>query len=109
MASYAVAADEVAAWSKSLGAGVVDTVTFTRSERGHGRGSGLGAVRVHLDSGTTAIHFTVDGSTPTVGGAKTYRVRGTVGDYAEVALPGHSSVVKLISSGAVTYSVEGTL
>lgn len=103
MASYTVNGNDIAVWGNSVAGGVVDTVTFTRD---------AGTVRVHLDAGTTAIHFTVDGSTPTVGGANTYRVRASAGDYAEVDVPGSGgpgSVVKLISSGAVTYSVEGSV
>lgn len=100
MASYSVASGEVAAYSKTLVASTVDTVTFTDDRF---------QIRVHNDTGTAAIHFTVDGSTPTVNGATTYRVPAFAGAYAEVTTQGGSGteVVKLISSGTPTYSVVG--
>ncbi len=109
MADFGVAADEVAVWGKALAANQVDAVTLTRAERAAGRGPGGGGVRVHLDAGTTPIWFTVDGSAPAVNGARSYRVRGTAGDFAEVSVPSTGAVVRLTSAGAVTYSVESTL
>lgn len=102
MASYSIAAGEIAAYGKTLVASTVDTVTFTSSDRE--------MVRVYNDTGTAVIHFTVDGSTPTVNGATTYRVPAVAGAYtsAEVRTAG-ATVVKLISSGTPTYSVEGSL
>lgn len=110
MADYAVAADEVGAWEKALGAGTTDTVTLTRSERGAGRGAGGGGVRVHLDAGTTALWVTLDGSAPADKGAKSYRVRPVARDYIDLDVPPGvtSVVVKVFSTGAVTYSVEGS-
>lgn len=102
MASHTVSGTDKAVWEKALAAATVDTVTFSRD---------AGSVRVYLDAGTTAIYFTVDGSVPAVGGNSAYRVRATAGEWTEVDVPGSTgpgSVVKLISSGACTYSVEGS-
>jgi len=102
VASYAVAVStgERAAWGKVAVASTVDTVTFDRD---------LFAVRVTNDTGAAAIYFTVDGSTPTVGGAGTYRVPAVAGATADVTTQGGASTdaVKLISVGTPTYSVEG--
>lgn len=103
MADYTVTGTDKAAWAKALAAATVDTVTFDRH---------AGVIRVHLDAGTTAVFFTTDGTAPTVNGAHTYRVRGTAGDWTEVPVTGEARrtglAVKLISSGAVTYSVEAS-
>jgi hypothetical protein len=102
VASYTIAAGEIAAYGKALAASTVDTVTFTASDRN--------SVRVYNDTGTAAIHFTTDGTTPTVNGANTYRVPASAGAYLTVeVLGGGATVVKLISSGTPTYSVEGSL
>jgi hypothetical protein len=102
MAAYSIAAGEVAAYAKVLVASTVDTVTFTASDRAR--------VRVYNDTGTAAIFFTVDGSTPTVNGANTYRVPASGGAYMDVeVLTGSATVVKLISSGTPVYSVEGSI
>ena len=101
MASYSVAAGEIAAYGKVLIASTVDTVTFANDR---------GTVRVTNDTGTAAIFFTVDGSTPTVNGAATYRVPASVGASASVGSgSGATKTVKLISSGTPTYSVEGSV
>jgi hypothetical protein len=100
MASYAVASGEVAAYGKTLVASTVDTVTFTGVDKN--------TVRVHNDNGSASIFYTVDGSTPTVNGAATYRVPAVAGAYSEVDVPtSGQTVVKLISSGTPTYSVVG--
>lgn len=102
MASYPVAADELAAYGKVAVATQIDTVTFDRE---------CGSVRVTNDTGVAAIFFTVDGSDPAVNGAKSYRVPALAGAYTDVEVPGSDgpdTIVKLISAGAVTYSVEGS-
>jgi hypothetical protein len=100
MASYSVASGEVAAYAKTLAASTVDTVTFTDDRF---------AVRVHNDTGSAAIFFTTDGSTPTVNGANCWRVPAVAGAFAEVTTQGGTAtdVVKLISVGTPTYSVVG--
>lgn len=97
MASYSVAAGEIAAYNKTAVAATVDTITFADDR---------GTVRVYNDSGTAAIFFTVDGTTPTVNGATCYRVAATVGGWTDVAA-GATKTVKVISSGTPVYSVEG--
>lgn len=56
-------------------------------------------------SQTGEIYFTVDGSTPTVGGSDCYACLGSraVASASATAAP----VVKLISSGALAYTVTG--
>lgn len=99
MAAYTIASDDRAAWGKSLAAGATDTATVNRD---------VASVRVYLDSGTTALWFTTDGSEPVANGGKCYRVRGTAGEYMDVDNPpgGVTSTIKVFSSGAVTYSIE---
>lgn len=91
---------EFAVYGVTLVASTVDTVNFDQNRD---------QIRVHNDSGTAAIHFTVDGSTPTAGGKKTFRVPAFAGAYLDVSVPGGAGteVVKLISSGTPTYSVVG--
>ena len=103
MASYSVTGGQRAAYGKTPVASVVDTVAFDRR---------LDTVRVVNDTGTAAIFVTVDRTTPTVDGAGTYRVRAIAGDYVDIQvdnadLDAAPTVVKLISSGTPTYSVEG--
>jgi hypothetical protein len=58
-------------------------------------------------SGATAIYYTVDGSAPTVGGVNTRVVPAAAGARDRVNIsPDATGVVKLISSGTPTYSVE---
>lgn len=98
MTAYAIAEDEVAAWSKTLAAATVDTVTFTDRH--------VATVRVYRESGA-AIFFTTDGTVPTVNGAHCHRVPADL-PYVDVDVDtGGATVVKLISSGTPTYSVEG--
>jgi hypothetical protein len=103
MASYSIAASEIAAYAKVLVASTVDTITFTASDRIK--------VRVTNDTGTAALFFTTDGVTdPTVNGAACERVPASAGAYVEVDIAtGTATVVKVISSGTPTYSVQGWL
>lgn len=101
MASYSVAAAERGAYGKTLVASTVDTVTFADDR-----------ARIEVVSdGTAAIYFTVNGTTPTVGGAATYEIPAGSAAVREVAVDFGSrdqaggSVVKLISSGTPKYSV----
>lgn len=96
MASYAVTADQAGAWEKTLVAATVDTVTF---------GDDLRNVTI-INEGTTGIYFTVDGSTPTVGGAASLYAPPTSTTSVASAIGG-GTVVKLISSGTPKYSVSG--
>lgn len=63
-------------------------------------------VIVHFVSGTGPIYFTVDGSTPTVGGDDTFIVHSNVPARAVRVPTSDSVVVKLISASADGYSVE---
>lgn len=90
-------AGEIAAHAVTLTAATVDTVTFTTD---------FDHVEVCiLVTGGAPTYFTVDGSTPTVGGKHCYVLPDAVGSY-EVEVPtAGNTVVKLISAGTPTYSV----
>lgn len=101
MADYAVGAAELAAHDKTLVASTVDTVTFARD---------CAEVEVLSMNGAAALYFTVDGSAPTVAGANTHLVTAAAGAGKRVPVRGAgATVVKLISAGATSYSVEGSL
>lgn len=89
----------------ALAASTVDTVNFPTY---------VGRVRVWNFTGASAISFTVDGSTPTVGGAATHSLPAAIG-YKEVNVPAVRSTstqalaatsVKLISAATPSYNVE---
>lgn len=95
MTAYAVAAGKVAVHDKALVAATADTVFFADDPA---------YVEVVTD-GTAAIYVTVDASAPTVSGDNTYKVPAVAGRYPiRHWRPG--GVVKLISSGTPTYSVQ---
>lgn len=84
------------AQSGTLTAGQAATVTITDA---------YPSVLVINRSGTGAIWVTLDGSTPTVAGANCYPVLGSRSFGID---PGsRPTVVKLISSAALDYTVEG--
>jgi hypothetical protein len=99
MASYEVATGLVGVHDKSLTANTVDTVTFADV---------IGEVEVTNVSGTAKIFFTVDGSTPTVGGADTFELGAAAGASKTIRLRTKGSVFKLISSGTPEYSLTKT-
>lgn len=103
MATSTVAADERGAYSKTLTASTVDTVTVTKRA---GQADYSTRVEVTNLDGAAAIYFTVDGSAPTVGGAKTFELPAAVGS-REISTDavGSDAVVKLISVGTPKYSV----
>lgn len=103
MASYEIATDETAEWGKVVGAATVDTITITRNRE---------EIRVTKeDSGTDELWVTFDGSTPAANGPKSHRIRGV--QYAAIVhRPRGGSgtdVVKVISAGTPTYSVEASI
>jgi Chitobiase/beta-hexosaminidase C-terminal domain len=101
MASHSVAAGEIGVHAKTLAAATVDTVTFDRD---------CDSVEVENETGAGVIYFTVDGSTPTVAGANTYRVSDIKGMALQVPVySAGDTVVKLIGSAETVYSVTGSL
>ncbi len=59
--------------------------------------------------GAAAVYFTVDGTTPTVGGDGCLVLPAAIGALpVEFAYGGSAPVVKFISKGAVQVSVRGT-
>lgn len=97
MTTTAVARNERAAWDKVLVAATVDTVTFVNDPD---------VVRITNETGTAIIYITTDGTDPTVGGAKCYRVPATAGASIDIQSDQDLTTVKLISAGTPTYSVE---
>lgn len=98
MASYQVAASGYSSQDNTLTASTVDTVMFLASAL---------SVEVMAD-GTAAVYVTVDGSTPTVSGANTFKLP-PVGSWTALVLsvPTEGApVVKLISAGTPVYSVS---
>jgi hypothetical protein len=84
----------------TLVAATVTTVTFSADA------DTIDTVEVINRSGSAEIFFTVDGTTPTVAGNDCEILPAAVGA-VEVGVPGRAStVVKLISAGAPTYSVR---
>lgn len=109
MAAYTVTVGQIGAHAKVLGAGVVDTVTFSIGATGTPGWANVPQVVEVLSDGIADIYVTVDGSTPTVAGGNTHRVSAA---HQSLQIPvddGNAEdavVVKLISSGAPTYSVS---
>lgn len=97
MANYSVASGDHAVHDKTLAAGTVDTVQFADDCR---------KVEI-VSNGTASLYVTVDGSTPTVSGPKTYIMPagGPMARVIESPDP-KATVVQLISAGTPTYSVS---
>lgn len=74
-------------------------------------GAAMYEVEVLSLDGSAVIYFTVDGSTPTVGGSGTYVIPAVVGERTvqtrRAVGRGATTVVKLISAGTPTVSVSG--
>lgn len=88
------------AYHGTLTASAVDTVTLSRAGA---------AVKIINRGGTNEIYYTLDGTAPTVGGDDCFVVPNQAGaSDTRVNTQGASNtcVVKLISSGAMTYSVQ---
>jgi hypothetical protein len=99
MATYTVSAGTVGVYVKTLVASTVDTVTFTDD---------ISGIELGTSDGSAAIYFTVDGSTPTVGGANCYMIPAAANAYRTIfdsSFAQVGNVVKLISSGTPTYWV----
>jgi hypothetical protein len=96
MASYTVAAGKTGKHRKTLVAATVDTVTFTDA---------LDYVEVYSD-GRAELFFTADGTTPVLDDDGCHRLPAGV-EKARVVVPASgATVVKLISDGTPTYSVQ---
>lgn len=98
MTAYAVAADQKGA-HHVLAAATVDTVTFAADH---------GEIEVLSRDGAAEIYFTVDGSTPTVGGTNCFVQPAGVGSTIVAVRARGGTVVKLISAGTPAYSVCST-
>lgn len=96
MATHTVAAGAIGTAAFTLTADTVDTVTFT--------GTSLDVVEIVSD-GTAAVWYSLDGSTPTVGGANCYYIPAAVGTDLRKP-PSNATVVKLISSGTPLLRVQ---
>lgn len=99
MAAFTVTGSQIGCYAKQLAASTVDTVTVSGV---------VDTVEVWSD-GTSALYFTADGSTPTVGGAGTYEVPAGASAVRDGVgakpVAGGVSVVSLISAGTPHYSV----
>jgi hypothetical protein len=97
MASFTIGTGDTAKHDVTLSAATVDTVTFTDD---------LSLVRIINQDGAAKIYVTVDGSAPTVGGAKTYMLPAAISVLEIPLADADDLAVKLISAGTPTYSVE---
>lgn len=84
----------------TLTANVVKTVSITDAWPG--------GIEVINRSQTGEIYVTLDGTTPTVGGADTFVVLGSR-YFGNDRIGDDTVTVKLISSAALAYSVESTV
>lgn len=100
MTTYTANAGERAVHAKTLTAATVDIVNL---------GGWWDRVEIANVDGAAAIYVTVDGSTPTVGGANTYVLPAAIGTLVLKVRKPISSVaqVQLKSSGTPVYSVTG--
>lgn len=103
MATYAMGPGEHGAYAKTTSPDVIDVVSFEDD---------IAAVEVFSD-GSAALYVTIDGTDPVVGDPRSWELPAG-GDVARVLrvqdTSGAAIVVKLVSAGAVTYSVsEATL
>lgn len=97
MATYDLPTGTVGAHGKTLAAGTVDTVNFADD---------LQFVTV-ISDGAAPIFYTLDGSTPTVNGGNCFLMpEGAVSADTRDVWQAGATVVKLISAGAATYSVQ---
>jgi hypothetical protein len=98
MASATIAAGQIAHHSAAMVAATLDTITFTGDRP---------RLKLTFTSGTTPIFFTTDNSAPTVGGTASRVLAPVVGQEVFVEPPtAGDAIVKLISSGTPTYSIE---
>lgn len=96
MATYNVASGAVGTAANVMVASTADTVTFDED---------LAEVEVIHVTGTAEVWYTLDGTTPTVGGAACYLLPVGGVDRRQPKTSG-DTVVKLISSGTPTVRVQ---
>lgn len=97
MTTIPVASGRVGTYANTIAAGVMDTVNFADD---------LEEVEVVTD-GAAALYYTVDGTTPTVGGTNCWELPAGNGYVRTIQVPtAGPTVVKLISSGTPKYSVS---
>lgn len=96
MPAVSVPAGGVGAHEVALTAATVLTVTF---------GDDLDAVQIVSD-GAASLYFTLDGSTPTVGSTSCYYLPATASSDIRQPKTSGGTVVKVISSGTPTVTVQ---
>lgn len=97
MATYTVASGEVGKHNFTLTASTVDTVTFADD---------IDEVSIINLDGAAAVYFTTNGTTPTVAGASTYVLPAAIGTATFQPFTAGPTVVKVISAGTPTISVQ---
>jgi hypothetical protein len=100
MATHTLVTGEKGSYGNALTESAVDTVTIEGV---------CEAVEVTNETGSKAIYFTTDGSTPTVKGANCHEIPAIAGRSVKVAtesIKGENTVVKLIAAGTPEYSVD---
>lgn len=95
MAKYKVEKGQVGAHAKTLTPNTFDEIVFVDDQS---------FVEVVSD-GAAELYFTIDAPAPAVGDAAAYYMPATVGVRNEPSPKPGETVVRLISSGAVKYSV----
>ena len=96
MANHTIAADEQGVHNVQLAAGTVDTFSFADD---------VTQVAITNMTGTAAIYFTVDGTTPEVAGKKSRLVPAAIAQVEIEPTTSGPTTVKVISSGTPTVSV----
>lgn len=97
MASYTVAEDAIGTAVFTMAANTVDTVTFADDL------TNLGVINV---DGVAEVFYTMDGSTPTVGGANCYYLPAAAAVDTRCPRTSGGTVVKLISAGTPKIRVQ---
>ncbi|MFJ3950305.1 hypothetical protein ACIPXV_09570 [Streptomyces libani] len=97
MATHTVAKGDLGAHAIALAANTVETTTFSED---------LDEVTIVSMDGAAALYITVDGRTPTVGGASTRVMPAAIGAITLEVPTAGNSVVKVISPGTPTISIQ---
>lgn len=97
MAEHTIAKGDLGAHNVTLTANTVEVVAFSED---------LDEITIVALDGTAAVYITVDGRTPTVGGAATRVMPAAIGTMTLKDRITGPSVVKLISSGTPKVSVQ---